>query len=85
MKQFTYRNMSLASKKAEMQAEKVCKLGSQEGGFGLFHTHFICISELGVDALRQEVDSVAEMLGKTSEELIQEMPILREVFGYGDD
>lgn len=84
MKQFTYRNMVSSQKKTEMQAEKVCKLGSKEGGFGIFHAHFTCISELGVDELRKEVDSVSEMLGKTAEELIQEMPVLREVFGYGD-
>ena len=81
MNQFTYRNMTSASKKAEMQKQKVCQLGSQDGGFGVFHTHFTCFSNIGMDELRKEVALVAEMLGKTDLELIDEMPILREAFG----
>lgn len=82
MNQYTYRNMVSAQKKAEMQKEKVCQLGSKEGGFGVFHTHFTCFSDLGMDELRKEVGNVAEMLGKSPQELIEEMPILREAFGY---
>ncbi|AUR90720.1 hypothetical protein NVP1149O_66 [Vibrio phage 1.149.O._10N.286.55.A12] len=82
MNQYTYRNMVSAQKKAEMQKEKVCQLGSKEGGFGVFHTHFICLGEMGIEELKNEVANVALMLGKTPEDLIEEMPVLREVFGY---
>lgn len=84
MKKYTYRNMVSAQKKEEMRKEKVCALGSQDGGFGVFHTHFICIGEVGIEELKKEVESVALMLGKSKEELIEEMPVLAEVFGYED-
>lgn len=82
MNQYTYRNMVSAQKKAEMQKEKVCQLGSKEGGFGVFHAHFVCIGEMGIEELKKEVELVAAMLGKDVEELIEEMPVLREVLGH---
>ena len=36
-----------------------------------------------VSAPKKEVEIVAAMLGKSTEELIEEMPILREVLGHG--
>ena len=82
MNKYTYRNMVSAPKKEEMKKDKVCALGSQEGGFGVFHTHFVCIGEMGIAELKKEVELVAAMLGKDVDELIEEMPILREVLGH---
>ena len=80
MKEFTYRNMVSAAKKLEMREEPVCQLGSKEGGFGVFHSHFTCLSGRGVESLKNEIKYVADLLGKTSNELIEELPILREIF-----
>lgn len=56
-------------------------LGARHHG-GVFHTHFVCIGEMGIEELKKEVELVAAMLGKDVEELIEEMPILREVLGH---
>jgi len=85
MKQYTYKQMTTAAKKLEMKDQPIFQLGAQNGGFGFFHAHFLCLSGEGAESLKKEIAIVADRLGKTSTELIEELPILRSIFEVQDN